>query len=68
MLLTAGFGEGHNSAARQLAKALGEESGGRVMPEPRDPVTLASPRLAAMAKRIYHDVTTRAPELWRMAV
>jgi processive 1,2-diacylglycerol beta-glucosyltransferase len=67
MLLTAGFGEGHNSAARQLAKALGEESGGRVMPEPKDPVTLASPRLAAVAKRIYHDVTTRAPEVWRMA-
>ena len=64
LVLTAAFGEGHNSAARNLAEALRGESGGAVAVEVFDPISLASPRLTMLAKWGYHAVTNRLPRVW----
>lgn len=61
LILTAAFGEGHNSAARNLAlacDALGVES--RVM----DPCREAAPHRTALLCKLYRWVTTHAPRLW----
>jgi processive 1,2-diacylglycerol beta-glucosyltransferase len=61
LILTAAFGEGHNSAARNLSLAfarLGVES--RVM----DPCREAAPRRTTFLCKLYRWVTTHAPRLW----
>ncbi len=61
VILTASFGEGHNSAARNVAAALGELGVGV---EVYDPVGLASPVLAGMSAKLYGEVTTKFPAGW----
>jgi len=64
LVLTAGFGEGHNAAARNLAAALEAENGpgtARVA----DLFALTSPRLDAAARRGYLAAINHAPRLWR---
>ncbi|HVU33669.1 MAG TPA: galactosyldiacylglycerol synthase [Opitutaceae bacterium] len=66
LLLTAGFGEGHNAAARALAAAVDERHGpdaARVV----DIFALARPRLNAGSRRAYLSLINRAPGLWRHA-
>ena len=61
LILTAAFGEGHNSAARNLALAatdLGAET--RVA----DPCLLATPLLTAVMQWGYRLVTTHFPLIW----
>jgi processive 1,2-diacylglycerol beta-glucosyltransferase len=61
LILTAAFGEGHNSAARNLSLAfarLGVES--RVV----DPCREASPWVTKVLCWLYRWVTTHAPKLW----
>jgi processive 1,2-diacylglycerol beta-glucosyltransferase len=61
LILTAAFGEGHNSAARNLALAferLGVEC--RVV----DPCRAATPHLTNFLCKLYRWVTTHAPHLW----
>ncbi len=61
LILTAAFGEGHNSAARNLALAasdLGAET--RVV----DPCLLATPQLTAVMQWGYRLVTTHFPLIW----
>ncbi|MFM2171681.1 MAG: hypothetical protein RI957_1910 [Verrucomicrobiota bacterium] len=61
LILTAAFGEGHNSAARNLALAfsqLGVEA--KVM----DPCREASPVMTRVLCWLYRWVTTHAPRLW----
>ncbi|MCF7689215.1 MAG: galactosyldiacylglycerol synthase [Cephaloticoccus sp.] len=63
IILTAGYGEGHNAAARNLATALDAAAGAgtaRVV----DLFALASPRLNAIARRGYLTVINRLPRLW----
>ena len=65
LVLSAGFGDGHNTAARNLAAALVHESGGRVQPVVLDPFSSAAPNLSAFMKWGYLFMTNRMPGLWR---
>ncbi len=61
LIVTAAFGEGHNSAARNLAVAL--EAAGAVT-QVADPCMLGVPRLTDLVNRSYRQVTTHLPRLW----
>lgn len=61
LIVTAAFGEGHNSAARNLGLAL--EAGGAVV-RVADPCMIGAPKLTDLVNRGYRMVTTRFPELW----
>jgi processive 1,2-diacylglycerol beta-glucosyltransferase len=61
LIVTAAFGEGHNSAARNLALAL--DAVGAVT-RVADPCSLGTPRLTAMVNQIYRIVTTHFPRIW----
>jgi processive 1,2-diacylglycerol beta-glucosyltransferase len=66
LFLTAGFGEGHNAAARALAEAADSLHGpgsNRVV----DIFALARPRLNAWVRRSYLGLINRAPLLWSSA-
>ena len=65
LVLSAGFGEGHNTAARNIAAALKAESGGSVEVEVLDPFTAAAPNLSAFMKWGYQFMTNRMPWLWQ---
>jgi processive 1,2-diacylglycerol beta-glucosyltransferase len=72
LILTAGFGEGHNAAARALAAgfiALGDQrSNEEQHPENSvkivDAFALASPRFNEAARRFYLTLINEAPRLW----
>ena len=64
LILTAGFGEGHNAAARALATACDALHGpgtARLV----DVFALASPRLNELIRRLYLGLINRTPRLWR---
>lgn len=64
LILTAGFGEGHNAAARALATAAAERFGAgsaRVV----DVFALARPQVNSFSRRAYLTLINRAPGLWR---
>lgn len=61
LIVTAAFGEGHNSAARNLAVAL-EAAGARTRVS--DPCLLGMPRLTDLLSRGYRLATTRLPKIW----
>ncbi len=61
LIVTADFGEGHNSAARNLALAL--ESAGAVA-RVSDPCLLAMPQLTHLVSRAYLFATTHLPRVW----
>jgi len=66
LILTAGFGEGHNAAARALAAACDDLHGpgtARLV----DLFALSSPRLNEAARRAYIRVINRSPRLWSRA-
>lgn len=66
LVLTAGFGEGHNAAARAVVQALREQAGENAA-ELVDAFALAGPRRNALARRLYVGLVNRAPGLWRRA-
>ncbi|MFZ9941101.1 MAG: MGDG synthase family glycosyltransferase [Luteolibacter sp.] len=61
LILTAAFGDGHNSAARNLAMAL-EALGAEI--KVADPCLLGAPRLTRILAQVYRWVTTRLPRVW----
>ncbi len=61
LIVTAAFGEGHNSAARNLALAL--NAAGAVT-QVSDPCLLGVPRITAAVNQGYRYVTTHFPNLW----
>ena len=61
LICTAAFGEGHNSAARNLALAL-QEAGAEA--KVVDPCMLAAPVSTRWICKGYRIMTTRAPRLW----
>jgi processive 1,2-diacylglycerol beta-glucosyltransferase len=61
LVITAAFGEGHNSAARNLALAL--EAAGAVT-HTADPCLLGAPFVTDLLRRGYRLVTTHSPKLW----
>jgi processive 1,2-diacylglycerol beta-glucosyltransferase len=66
LILTAGFGEGHNAAARSLAAAFDALQGAGTA-RVADVFALAAPRGNALARRSYLGLINRAPWLWRAA-
>lgn len=61
LILTAGYGEGHNAAARALATAV-TESGGEAMVRDFFLETYGSTQ--EMSQRLYGECINRAPWLW----
>ncbi|RYD31195.1 MAG: hypothetical protein EOP86_18425 [Verrucomicrobiaceae bacterium] len=64
MILTAGFGDGHNSAARSIAAALKQESGGRVKAVVADLFQDAAPVTGRFYKWLYHQAINYFPMGW----
>ncbi|MES2921948.1 MAG: hypothetical protein V4819_10385 [Verrucomicrobiota bacterium] len=61
LIVTAAFGEGHNSAARNLALAL--DAAG-AFTQVSDPCVLGVPRITAAVNHGYRYVTTHFPKVW----
>ena len=65
LLLTASFGDGHNSAARGLAEALRREAGDTVRVDVRDFIREAQPLVGRLLEKSYAFMITHAPWAWR---
>ena len=63
LVLTAGYGEGHNAAARALAAAFNEDAPDSAIVV--DIFEMSCPRLNLLAKRAYLAAINGAPRLWR---
>ena len=61
LIVTAAFGEGHNSAARNLAVAA-EKAG--AITHVADPCLVGSPRATRFVSQVYRVVTTYFPHIW----
>jgi processive 1,2-diacylglycerol beta-glucosyltransferase len=61
LILTAGFGDGHNSAAKHLAEALDSHVDVCVA----DPCDLGSPRTNRFLSGAYREITTYTPRVWK---
>ncbi len=61
LILTAAFGDGHNSAARNLALAL-DAAGAET--KVFDPCLVGAPRLTKLLALAYRLVTTHLPKVW----
>ncbi len=61
LVLTAGFGEGHNSAARNLARAISPDATAVTA----DPCALGAPLVNRQLQHFYRNVTTYTPWLWK---
>ncbi|MBK1881687.1 hypothetical protein JIN85_04635 [Luteolibacter pohnpeiensis] len=61
LIVTAAFGEGHNSAARNLGLAFDMEG---IEAKVCDPCMLAGPRATRLISSIYRYITTHFPKLW----
>ena len=60
IITTAGFGEGHNSAANHLAVALSPHSDVEVV----DPCDRGAPWANDQLRRVYRFITTHMPKTW----
>ncbi len=60
LILSASFGDGHNSAARNLAHALT----GKAQVLMADPCHLGNPRINHLLCRVYREITTYTPRIW----
>lgn len=60
LILTAGFGEGHNSAALNLKRALSPYATAILA----DPCALGAPRINRGLQNFYRYITTHTPWLW----
>jgi len=63
LVLTAGFGDGHNTAARNVAQALSRLGSGETV-EVVDIFDVAHPFVAPLLKTGYQTLITRWPSLW----
>jgi processive 1,2-diacylglycerol beta-glucosyltransferase len=61
LIVTAAFGEGHNSAARNLALAAGIAG---AVTKVADPCQDAAPATTGLVSRAYRFVTTHMPRTW----
>ena len=64
LILTAGFGDGHNSAARSISEALAQESDGAVRVLVVDLFEDAAPWTGAFYKWFYRQMINYLPGLW----
>lgn len=63
LILSAGYGEGHNAAARNLVTAF-DDIHGPGTAKLVDLLALASPRLSTITRRGYLSAINRVPSLW----
>ncbi len=63
LILTAGFGEGHNAAARALAAAVDREIAPGTA-QVADAFALASPHFNRLARHLYLRLINDAPQVW----
>src|SRR4051794_31045530 len=63
LILTAGYGEGHNAAARALAEACDTEHG-RGAARVVDVFALSAPKVNALTRRAYLATINGAPRVW----
>ena len=63
LILTAGFGDGHNAAARNVREAL-EQSSTEVEVTVADLYERSYKRLNSIAKKAYLNAVRYAPQLW----
>jgi len=61
--MTAGYGEGHNAAARALAAAFNDEAPSTALVV--DVFALSCPRLNSLVKRAYLAAINGTPRLWK---
>ncbi len=61
LIITAAFGEGHNSAAKNLALAANEQGANTLV---ADPCMLSAPQSTAVIQWGYRLVTTHFPLVW----
>ncbi len=64
LILTAGYGEGHNTAARSLREALEREGGETLEVEVLDVMALTYGRANEWLRKAYMKVIAHAPGLW----
>lgn len=62
LILTAGYGEGHNSAARALLSAFSERPG--IEAELVDVFALRAPRINNLSRKGYIKLINSAPKIW----
>jgi processive 1,2-diacylglycerol beta-glucosyltransferase len=62
LIVTAAFGEGHNSAARNLGLALDAEG---AITRVSDPCLRGAPGITSLVSRAYRIVTTHFPRIWK---
>lgn len=62
LIATAGFGDGHNSAANNLAKAF--ENKPEAEAEVIDPCALGAPFTNHQIRKFYRFITTHTPKIW----
>ena len=60
LIATAGFGDGHNTAARGIAMALKERADSQII----DPSAEAAPRFNNLLRATYRFITTYLPRTW----
>ncbi len=60
IITTAGFGDGHNSAANNLAEALEDKAEVEVI----DPCAIGAPWINNKLRRFYRFITTHTPRIW----
>ncbi len=63
-IFTAGFGEGHNSAAKGLHAAIEELNPAGLQSMISDPFALAYPKMNGFLRKTYIGAINRAPKLW----
>ncbi len=64
LVCSAGFGEGHNTAAHNLCTALADIAPGQVEPEFLDILARRHPRTNELFRRGYLTLMNRAPRVW----
>ncbi|MFN0079758.1 MAG: MGDG synthase family glycosyltransferase [Prosthecobacter sp.] len=65
LILTAGYGDGHNTAARSVAEALERLCPGETI-EVSDLISDAMPLTATVTKALYQQAITHFPAAWRL--
>ena len=65
LILTASFGDGHNSAARGLAEAARQLAGDTVRVDVRDLIRESQPVISRMLEKAYATTITHAAWAWR---
>ena len=65
LILTAGFGEGHNTAAKSVAAALALEAPAAEV-RVADPLAEGAPRLTGFSRKAYASMINNWPVAWQM--